>query len=75
MNFFIVLVKFLDWIVASCARLARLIGREGEPMILKEGPTTKMKKKKKKKKKGPEGPGPGPPLGSVPSHCERSMLS
>ena len=28
-EYFIVFVKFLGWIVASCARLARLIGKEG----------------------------------------------
>ena len=64
MNVFIVFVKFLGWIVASGARLARLIGEEGGPKILEvRGPTTKMKNIISKKKKNGLGP-PPPSLGS-----------
>ena len=62
MNTFIIFIKFLSWIVASCARLAKLIGEERSLKVLEEGPTTKIKNIisiKKLIKKGARG-GSGP---------------
>ena len=53
--FLLFFVKFLGWIVASWARIARLIREAGGLRFWKEGPITKIKYiiSKKKKQFGP----------------------
>ena len=67
-NYFIIFVKFLSWIVAIWMKLSKLIRRK-RPKVLEEDPNIKIKYNViTKKKNGPkESPGPlEPPPGSIP---------